>query len=601
MAFRIIGEGQASRITVPLAAPMKYFHCYLLRSLSPGHPGSTYIGFTVHPTRRIRQHNGEITAGAYRTKRHRPWEMACVIQGFPSKAAALQFEYAWQHPRRSRAVRPIFDTLRRKRGVKAKLELAWRMLELRPWCDYRLAIHYASDDMRRGGEAFVTDRALRITAGPLGDLEMYVAERRDKERRDADRRRARGGRGGTASFVDGEGGGDGGEEGRDGMRGGGPLRRPRPRPAAAAALDEEACAGWEEEGDDDDFLNSRGGALDCCRLCTASFVQTHVARCSHCGACYHLPCLAEYFLDQLEDDTGKEDAGNAGGNAAAATATRSIGSARGGGEGCSSRLRRPKLLPDRGTCTECEGSVDWRDVAKVARQEGPVTTREPPATQSFDEGDEGGDEGEGGAYWEEQEGQEEQEAALGGRGQREDMDEDERDSAQDGGQDGGGQSEGDDDDEGGRSAVAMVVVGGVDEENEQEAEQEGNVAMLPAAGNGDEGEGVATSGTKSYAHLLILSESESGSDADGGEMDGMDGSGMDGGGLGGVDDQMDDLTQPAANGDSVHGDRVGGGVGGGGGGGSGSGSGGGDYGSGDDDDDDNDNFIDLTQSVVNGV
>ena len=147
----------------------------------------------------------------------------------------------------------------------------------------------------------------------------------------------------------------------------------------------------------------------------------------------------------------------------------------------------------------------------------------------------------------------------------------------------------------------MVVVGGVDEENEQEAEQEGNVAMLPAAGNGDEGEGVATSGTKSYAHLLILSESESGSDADGGEMDGMDGSGMDGGGLGGVDDQMDDLTQPAANSDSVHGDRVGGGVGGGGGGGSGSGSGGGDYGSGDDDDDDNDNFIDLTQSVVNGV
>ena len=96
---------------------MKYFHCYLLRSLAPGHPGSTYIGFTVHPTRRIRQHNGEITAGAYRTKRHRPWEMACVIQGFPSKAAALQFEYAWQHPRRSRAVRPIFDTLRRKRGI----------------------------------------------------------------------------------------------------------------------------------------------------------------------------------------------------------------------------------------------------------------------------------------------------------------------------------------------------------------------------------------------------------------------------------------------------------------------------------------------------
>jgi predicted GIY-YIG superfamily endonuclease len=48
------------------AALKAYFFCYLLRSLKPGHPNSTYIGFTVHPKRRIRQHNGEIKAGAYR-------------------------------------------------------------------------------------------------------------------------------------------------------------------------------------------------------------------------------------------------------------------------------------------------------------------------------------------------------------------------------------------------------------------------------------------------------------------------------------------------------------------------------------------------------
>ncbi|KAH9300907.1 hypothetical protein KI387_012490, partial [Taxus chinensis] len=67
-----------------------FFACYLLCSLSSRYKGCTYIGFTVNPRRRIRQHNGEITSGAHKTKRKRPWEMILCIYGFPSQVSALQ-------------------------------------------------------------------------------------------------------------------------------------------------------------------------------------------------------------------------------------------------------------------------------------------------------------------------------------------------------------------------------------------------------------------------------------------------------------------------------------------------------------------------------
>jgi structure-specific endonuclease subunit SLX1 len=119
------------------------FHVYLLRSVKTEKSTRCYIGFTTHPQRRIRQHNGDIKAGAKKTSAHRPWRYILVVSGFPNKIVALQFEWQFQHPLESRVVRDRIN-IRRKwsKGWKGKLEILAVITEIRLWSQLNLKIHF---------------------------------------------------------------------------------------------------------------------------------------------------------------------------------------------------------------------------------------------------------------------------------------------------------------------------------------------------------------------------------------------------------------------------------------------------------------------------
>lgn len=63
----------------------------------------SYIGATVSPRRRLRQHNGQLRGGARRTSVANDWTCRLLITGFRTWREALQFEWAAKyHTRRKR-------------------------------------------------------------------------------------------------------------------------------------------------------------------------------------------------------------------------------------------------------------------------------------------------------------------------------------------------------------------------------------------------------------------------------------------------------------------------------------------------------------------
>lgn len=77
------------------------FYCYMLYTSK----NQTYIGATVDPDRRLRQHNKELSGGArataIRVGQGLEWSRACYIS-LPEWRTALQFEWRWKQLGRTR-------------------------------------------------------------------------------------------------------------------------------------------------------------------------------------------------------------------------------------------------------------------------------------------------------------------------------------------------------------------------------------------------------------------------------------------------------------------------------------------------------------------
>ena len=96
--------------------------CYLIRN-GP----KTYIGYSNDPFARLKVHNS--LKGAKATTRAGPgWSLDTVVASFDTWNEALRFEWALQHPTKSKWLRdiPTGRGIMHKRGLMRTLQRRWK-------------------------------------------------------------------------------------------------------------------------------------------------------------------------------------------------------------------------------------------------------------------------------------------------------------------------------------------------------------------------------------------------------------------------------------------------------------------------------------------
>ncbi len=103
------------------------WYCYIIKSKDPHHPNKSYNGSTNNIIKRLRQHNGEITGGAFRTKIGRPWEYFAVLKGLSDHINALSCEWRIRYPDNKRKKEKKY------KGIKGRIVGLNEILQLEKW------------------------------------------------------------------------------------------------------------------------------------------------------------------------------------------------------------------------------------------------------------------------------------------------------------------------------------------------------------------------------------------------------------------------------------------------------------------------------------
>lgn len=143
---------------------------YLLVSQNTKFRNKTYVGYTTNPERRTIQHNlGCSSGGAYKTSKKGPWIMYLIVHGFPNNISGLRFEWAWQHPDKSRRLRTLHNRIRTDPDeFQFRIQVLSQMLHVGPWNRLALTIQWLEPRHRIKFEIILPPpNHMQIKEGPI--------------------------------------------------------------------------------------------------------------------------------------------------------------------------------------------------------------------------------------------------------------------------------------------------------------------------------------------------------------------------------------------------------------------------------------------------
>ena len=108
--------------------------------------------------------------GARQTSNRGPWAMVLIVYGFPNMISSLRFEWAWQHPQRSRRLNHLPPKKKNESLFQYHIKLLSHMLNLGPWNRLPLNVRWLRPDLK-GDIDFCNELPppmhMSITYGPI--------------------------------------------------------------------------------------------------------------------------------------------------------------------------------------------------------------------------------------------------------------------------------------------------------------------------------------------------------------------------------------------------------------------------------------------------
>ncbi|KAK3351272.1 hypothetical protein B0H65DRAFT_112825 [Neurospora tetraspora] len=303
---------------------------YILRS-QPRH-ASLYIGSTPHPPRRLSQHNGLAKGGAYRTSKKslRPWDMVCLVSGFPSMIAALKFEWALNNPHKSlhipaeKRAEAVKGLGRRKTGhlkrprksLTGVMESLRMLVGVRSFGRWPLRVHFFEEEVWRVWEKVGMKNAFGGLKIPVvtdfgGPTASSQGARVDEELLDPG--------------IDGGDGNDDDDDDED-------AQNEKKHGIYALPLDYTPIKEYVAKGQEIFEFERQGNCVVCKEAMAAGRGLYAICPKTSCEAVGHVDCWSRCLLKQE---------------------AKKVGMGRG-----------DEILPTKGECLKCHGEVLWGDMMK---------------------------------------------------------------------------------------------------------------------------------------------------------------------------------------------------------------------------------------------